>query len=33
MLMEKVPDLGLVIDLTATDRYYDPKVYNLVKLF
>lgn len=25
-LLQRVPDLGLVIDLTCTDRYYDPQV-------
>lgn len=26
MLMKKVPNLGCVVDLTATYRYYDPTV-------
>jgi len=26
-LMERLPTLGCVIDLTATNRYYDPKVF------
>jgi atypical dual specificity phosphatase len=26
-LMEKVPTVGCIIDLTATTRYYNPKVF------
>ncbi|XP_077512344.1 RNA/RNP complex-1-interacting phosphatase-like [Amblyomma americanum] len=25
-VLQRLPDLGLVIDLTCTDRYYDPRV-------
>lgn len=26
ILLEKVPNLGIIIDLTNTNRYYDPRV-------
>lgn len=27
LLMERVPELGLVIDLTDTNRHYDPREF------
>jgi atypical dual specificity phosphatase len=26
-LLDKLPNVGIVIDLSATSRYYDPKVF------